>query len=123
VPRVGRRKHFLTARIGTVSCEKLPIQTPGGLAELCSKYSGLVWVGLVSKSESGARGQVRYWWVLFRDQDTLEEIVLEFGGLVVDGMEVCIAVDRREKVGASYTRLTSSIKTEDKCAGITTAFE
>jgi hypothetical protein len=80
VPRVGRRNPFFTVRIGAVSGEKLLIQIPGSLAELYSKYSRLRGVGLNSKSEPVARGQVRYWWVLFRDQDTLEEIVLEFGG-------------------------------------------
>jgi hypothetical protein len=35
VPGVGRRNRFFTARVGAADGDKLPVQAPSGLAELC----------------------------------------------------------------------------------------
>jgi hypothetical protein len=110
-PIISKRDHFFTTRISATSGEKLPLQTPYGLAELFAEHRGLCGVGLNARIQTHARGPVRYWRVLFRDRKALDDCVREVDGSTIEGVEVGVTIDARTKNESAKPQSTNCMET------------
>lgn len=75
--------------------QKLPLQTPDGLATLYSSHPGLKGVGLNSWTAAYA-ASVKFWWVSFRSLEALHKFVQEVDGSVYDDVTFRITIDFKQ---------------------------
>ncbi|CAO2651421.1 Nn.00g039910.m01.CDS01 [Neocucurbitaria sp. VM-36] len=93
ISKIGNRYHPFTAHISTVDGNRLPLQTPVGLAKHCAKYPGLTGVGFHSENEMVARGRVKYWWVAFRSLESLTSFMTKADGSIFEGTKLCVVAN------------------------------
>ncbi|KAF1844905.1 uncharacterized protein K460DRAFT_416264 [Cucurbitaria berberidis CBS 394.84] len=105
-----KRHHNFTARISAADGDKLPLQTPNGLAKHYRKYQGLTGVGFNSQNSCLARGRVKYWWVAFRTLNSLNAFIADMHGSTFEDTKLrVVAVDKMNRQSAQG-QLTGSIE-------------
>jgi len=102
--------HFHTCRISTADGQKLPQQTPNGLAKMFSSYEGLKGVGLNSRTQALARAPVNYWWVSFRTLGELEDFKREVDGSAYEGTTLRVTIDVKPAQPSEQSKPKSSIE-------------
>lgn len=105
--------HLYTCRISAADGGKLPLQTPDGLVGMFSKHEGFKGVGLNSCTQVLARGPVKWWWVLFRTQEGLEEFRRDVDESVYEGTMLSVTINVKPTQSSEQAKPKASIKTRE----------